>query len=876
MSQNNFDALREFVEETRDHLAAIEPDLLLIEERRGEVDPEIVNRVFRAIHSTKGGASFLGVEPLTRFSHAMEHVLARLRDGDLTVSSEIIDVLLRGVDVLRTMVDDIEHCANVACDRELHDLERLVILDRADPAPKRASTANEPSANFSLQDLARCGVEADSITRCLAQGMLLYVVDLNPASGEQPLELTTITDKVEAVGRVLGHWEAPQHSGDRSAPLVACATVLDRQMLATELGIEESRLLPLDVDALKRELNANVHTASHAIEMNGEAALPVSDAASHDSLRVRLNVLNRLMNVGGELVLARNQLLRTLEGEADRIAGLPVILQSVDRLTSELQESIMQTRMQPVALLFSRYPRLVRDLARQLGKEVTLHTSGTSVELDRTIVEALVDPLTHIIRNSISHGIETPSERRLLGKTQTGNLTLSAHHGSGHVTIEISDDGRGINLQRVVQRALKHGILQERDTRQLTEKEMLNLVMQPGVSTAEEVSDISGRGVGLDVVRNNIESLGGHVDLSTQTGRGTTISLRLPLTLAIIPALIVGAGGARFVVPQSSILELVWVQAAQVSQRIEEVDGIPVLRLRGQLLPLVRLTDVMRIPRNYVDQQTNEQRIDRRASIADRRSVHPPSAGEQLDHQRRHWTSDYSIVVVRAGSNPFGMVVDELYDSEEIVIKPLPAYFKPIECFAGTAILGDGRVTMILDPNGLAERAGLSFGQIAEQERRRVEPRRAEAAQSRRSIILVDASPGERLALPQESVLRVERIERHQIQRLGNKEYIQYRTGGLTLVRLEMHLPVSAVPADANELFVILPKAPGHSLDDVRAGIVVWRVLDAVDVGVDLQPPLFDGPGMVGSGIVEGHLTNFFDPVKLADAVTPKRVGAQG
>ncbi len=868
MTDKHIDALREFVEETRDHLTSIEPDLLRLEEQQSKAEPEVVNRVFRAIHSAKGGASFLGIEALTRLSHAMEHILARLRDRTLEANSEVIGALLRGVDVLRAMLDDIEHCEEVPSRSVLEELQRL----HADGGQSEvAAESSTPLTKLSLRSLSDLGVSPEVVAQCLAQGMLLYVIELGPELATRGVDVATVAAKVEAIGRVLGSRQQAEGA------VLFCATVLDKQMLSTELGLDGAQLLSLDGQLLKRELkHSQKQNGTRANEHQAADRSTADDLVMNASLRVRLRVLNRLMNVGGELVLARNQLLRTLEDRAEHIPGLPAILQSVDRLTSDLQESIMQTRMQPVALLFSRYPRVVRDLSRQLGKQVTLRTSGTSVELDRTIVEALVDPLTHVIRNCISHGIEAPAERRLRGKPSHGIVTLAAYHRSGHVTIEVTDDGRGIDLPRLVQRALDEGVLRGRDPEQLSERELLELAMEPGLSTAEEVSDISGRGVGLDVVRSNIGALGGDVELSTKLGGGTTVRLRLPLTLAIIPALIVGAADARFVLPQSSILELVWVQAAQVAHRIEQIDGIPVLRLRGQLLPLVRLADVMEMRRSYVDPDTGAQRFDRRQSIVDRRTDEPSLAALEPPSRRQNWTSDYSVVVLQSGADRFGLIVDELFDSEEIVIKPLPTYFKGIECFAGTAILGDGRVTMILDPGGVASRAKLSFQKLVREDPAKSgEPLAPEPRHKQRSVILVDASPGEHLAVPQESVLRVERIFPGDINQMGDREYIQYHAGGLPLVRLEDHFPVSAAPRDAGELFVILPKTADRSAADVRAGILVWRVADAIDVDVEMQPPLFDGPGVVGSGIVEGRLTSFFDPVSLAVSATESRRSLQ-
>lgn len=856
MSMLSTEAMREFVQEAREHLASIEPDLLEIERQGGEVQREALDRIFRAIHSVKGGASFLAFGQLSKLSHAMEHALAELRDGLVGVDSGVVDVLLRGVDILRCMLDDIDHSDDVPCHRELAELAQLLKTAKKAPSPEYIAVESTASPDVRTL-LTTFRVEPQELAQSLARGMKLYRVTLTSelrASGTTP---ETVTSKIASIGTVLGS-DATPASEDLS---ILCASVVDREMFLHELGLGNESILQLDTASVKRELNETLaRGADEGSEPRPMPAPKEQGPAAQQSLRVKLGALNRLMNVGGELVLARNQLLRALDGSADGVPGLPEILQNIDRLTFELQESIMQTRMQPVEALFARYQRMVRDLARQTDKRVSLEIRGAEVELDRSIVEALVDPLTHIIRNSVSHGIESPAERQAAGKALSGQITLAAFHGSGHVTIVVSDDGRGVNLRKLLKRAVEQGRLDRAGGAQLSEQEILDLALEPGFSTAEQISDISGRGVGLDVVRTNVQRLGGQVRLKTEFGAGTTVTLELPLTMAIIPALIVGAGSARFVVPQASILELVWVQGAHASERLEEVDGAPVLRLRGRLLPLVALFDVLDMLRGSDESEA--------VRVADVREVDGGTASERGAARGRAWTDDRCVVVLRAGAHRFGLVVDELFDNEEIVIKPLPVHVEQIDCFAGTTILGDGRVTMILDPDGIAKKARLAFQQAPTTTERSSRAGAAEPTPvNSHSIILVDAAPGEQLAVPQATIWRVERIAPNEIRCLGRREYVQYRSGGLNLVRLDQHFPVSAVPDDATELFLLLPKA-SHSGETLRMGVLVWRVVDARDVSVEIQPPLFDAPGMVGSGMVDGNLTLFFDPMQLVAAAS--------
>jgi two-component system chemotaxis sensor kinase CheA len=900
----NAEILQEFIQETREHLAAIEPDLLEMERQAEAVSAEIVNRVFRAIHSTKGGAAFLAFNALKEFSHAMENVLMLIRDGQLKASSNVVDALLRGVDVLRAMLDDVENSDAVPYRAEMDRLSAILATTsteelaaaaappapapRTAPAPEPVAAPPPPEATAvraplpplpapaSLEEeLARFNVTLASLAKPLAQGMAIHRIDFGSVGSLTRAGSSTerVMARLGAVGTVLSPLKhPPQASPDEQRFETLCASVLERGLLAGEAEVAEGRVYTFNTAELKQNLKAATATPSNpsaaSLDDKREPAKPpenrgdATPAEVKETLRVRVDLLNRLMNVAGELVLGRNQLLRSLKDSSDSVAGLNAILQHIDRVTTELQEGIMQTRMQPIGTLFGRYSRVVRDIARQLGKQISLHTEGEDVELDKSIIEALADPLTHLLRNCCDHAIETPDERVRNGKSPSGKISLLAFHESGQVNIVVADDGRGISRQRVLAKALEKGIVTQAEAAAMADRDVVKLVLAPGFSTAEAITDISGRGVGMDVVRTNVEKLGGHLEVASEEGVGTTVMLRLPLTLAIIPSLIVRAGDARFAVPQVSIVELVWVRADEVGARIELIHGSPVLRLRGHLLPLVRLSDVLSISRRYLDPSTGAVQRDRRQAIEDRRGAVAEDSAEN-----RRSGADYNVLVLRAGPHRFGIIVDELFESEEIVVKPLPSHLKDIECFAGTTILGDGRVTMILDPGGIAARAKLSFASVArEEERRKAEQERAaaHAGVDTRAVILFNNAPGEVFAVPQERVLRLERISRDDILKLGGRDFVKYRGAGLPVVRLDRLYPVSAVPNDADEMFLIIPKEQGGRV--VRGGILVWRIVDALDVEVSLQRPLFAGPGLLGAALVDGNLTTFLDPGALLDS----------
>lgn len=886
MNDENDDILIEFVQETRDHLAAIEPDLLELERQGEHASAEVINRIFRAIHSTKGGAAFLAFGALKQFSHAMESVLMLVRDGQLTPTSQIIDTLLRGVNVIRVMISEVRRSDQVPCERELHQLEAILAAPNAKPSTLAPPRVARPTAADLLPE--------PTLRQVAAAGQSLYVVRLHKQQdlATRGRDLDSVVAAVESVGQCFR--VAHQADGKDSHCEVVCGSVLETDLLATALGLPAAVICRIDLSAFKSstpqpapravlEDPPSTHVASRnqqllpsqaSLEPNIDEA-PASRVAfesplvgqeslrngneRQETLRVRVDLLTRLMNVAGELVLGRNQLLRSLRDSADSIPGLPSILQHVNRVTSELQEGIMQTRMQPVSTLFGRYTRIARDLGRQLGKQIELETSGKDVELDKSIIEVLADPLTHIVRNAIDHGIELPEERQRQGKNPVGNIRIAAFHESGQVCIVVSDDGRGINRDKVRRKAQERHLVTQVEAAALGDREITNLISMPGFSTADNVTDLSGRGVGMDVVRTNVEKLGGHVEIDSVEYHGTNVRLRLPLTLAIIPSLIVRVGEGRYAIPQVNIVELVWIRAGEVRDRVELVQGAPLLRLRGHLLPLVDLAYTLRVRGAPVVHEILSK--DEEMELVEASDPRDPNANQQ---------TDLSVVVLRSGELRFGVLVDELYEWEEIVVKPVPSYLIEIGGFAGTTILGDGRVIMILDPGGIAKLAQLDIsGRVKDDNRKATEA--AQHAQNQ-SIILFSNAPGELFAVPQDRVLRLERIEPGQLECIGGHYYVKYRNQGLPVIRLESYYPVSSVPDNAEELYLIIPREAGAARTaEPTGGILVWKILDALDIDIELNRPMFTGPGIKGSAIVIDTMTMFMDPAELLAWATAER-----
>ena len=527
---------------------------------------------------------------------------------------------------------------------------------------------------------------------------------------------------------------------------------------------------------------------------------PRTRSAATETIRVDVRLLDRLMNLVGELVLTRNQIAQYSARQNDPNLATPA--QQLNLLTSELQEEVMRTRMQPISNVFDKFPRVVRDVATSRGKQVLIEMEGKETELDRSLLEAIKDPLTHIVRNSVDHGIEMPDRRTAAGKRPEGRLRLLARHEGGQVLIEISDDGAGIDTARVKSKAIERGVITTQQAARMSEQEILNLIFLPGFSTAEKVTNLSGRGVGMDVVKTNIERVNGSVDLHSLAGRGTTIKIKIPLTVAIVRAVIIQSCGKRFAIPQVNIQELVRVDSDRVAKEIESVHGVPVYRMRGRLLPLVYLGKELHL------------------------------AGSAPDARAQDAAAN--IVVLQANDRPFGLVVDEINDSEEIVVKPLSKQLRGLKTFAGATIMGDGKVALILDVVGLAQTASIlseaSDRALAEETAHLVESE-ALARPELKTFLLFTGPDDGRMALPLSLVARLEEFPSSQVEKSGGEWVIQYRGKILPLIRLETVLEErrtrrrhAAKRIEPDLLQVLVCHHEGRTI-----GIVVERILDIVE-----------------------------------------------
>ncbi|MFM8251037.1 MAG: chemotaxis protein CheW, partial [Planctomycetota bacterium] len=555
------------------------------------------------------------------------------------------------------------------------------------------------------------------------------------------------------------------------------------------------------------------------------SAALTSSTVADTSIRVDVDLVDQLMTLVGELVLARNHILQVSAGmEHD---GLTNAVQRLSRLTTDLQSSVMKTRMQPIANVLNKFPRIVRDLSLAVGKKVQFDVGGHDTELDRSLLEAIRDPLTHMIRNAIDHGIEDPDTRVAAGKSPEGHLQLRAHHEGGKVVIEIQDDGRGVNIERVREKALSQGLITPEVALRMNHNELLKLIFLPGFSTTDKVTQFSGRGVGMDVVRTNIERIGGTVDIESQLGQGTTVRTKIPLTLAIIPALVIHHSGERYAIPQVNLLELVRLTPEQVRTTVSRIQETPVYRLRGSLLPLV-----------FLDEQLQQ-------------------------NSSRTADTDWNIVVVQADDRPFGIVVDAIRDTEEIVVKPLQKQIKTWAPFAGATIMGDGRVALVLDVMSLAQRAGILSRDVMRAWSRTEENVESSAQVDTPPLLICETRHGDRLALALQQVARLEKFQVSDLERMGGDWVVQYRNAILPLIDVSSEVagePTLDVSQSTAEIPVIVFAAGTQPV-----GLIVGQIVDIVS---ELQGNCLPSarPGVLYSAVILGRVTEFLDAVELVQS----------
>ncbi len=737
------DLLNEFLTETTEALDVVDAELVRFESDPN--DKDILDKIFRLVHTIKGTCGFLGLPRLESVAHAGETMLGKFRDGELTVTPTAVTLVLEALDQIKVILCHLEDEGSEPEGDDAALIDKLNAFSAGGAPEASAATLEEVFENTARDD-----------------------------------------DEAEA--------EAEEATSAEDAPAEEDAPVA-----------EEEHQEAAPKEAAPKEVETAAASADDALKGK-------EPSIASQSIRVNVDVIENLMTMVSELVLTRNQLLEMVRHMDDSEFEVP--LQRLSNVTGELQEGVMKTRMQPVGNAWQKLPRVVRDLGQELGKKMVLDMQGADTELDRQVLELIKDPLTHMVRNSADHGLETPGERKAAGKSETGRILLKAFHEGGHIVIEITDDGRGLNMEKIKEKILANGLATSTQLETMSEGQIQRFVLNAGFSTAQKVTNVSGRGVGMDVVRSNIELIGGTIDLRSKEGEGSTFTIKIPLTLVIVSALIVSSGGQKFAIPQLTVVELVRT-GGNSETKIEHVNKTPVLRLRDRLLPLIYLTDELGLG----------------------------------DAESDNKGTDGYIVVAQVGDQTFGVVMDEVFDTEEIVVKPASSVLRDITMFSGNTILGDGSVIMIIDPNGLA--ATVSKEQIEEKSDAAADDDAVgtRAAEETTSLLIFRAGNQEPKAVPLSVVTRLEEVDAAKIETASGEAVTQYRGTLMPLI----HSTIGTVLKAEGRQPMLVFSDGGR-----QVGIAVDQIVDVVEDRLEVELEA-TRPGVLGTAIIRGKATELMD-----------------
>lgn len=847
--------ITEFLTETNESLAELDNDLVQLEQNPHDTD--LLSGIFRLMHTIKGTCGFIGLERLEKVAHKAEDVLGRFRDKELEVTEEYITLIFESVDAIKYIINEIE-----ANGQEPEgDDEALIKKLEAAYQGKSLEEAEVPDGEAGKADRE----EAEKA---------------ETSSQNEPQEQASPDNDATKV-------EEPQEDEN--------STSVDQ---AGEQK-EESQSVPHKQEDSTPPSDEKTESEPDKAQDDNKKQVKESQLSSQ-TLRVSVDVLEDLMTMVSELVLTRNQLMQIMRNTQDTEFSSP--LQNLNQVVSELQDGVMKTRMQPIGNAWAKLPRIIRDISLDLGKKIELEMNGQDTELDRQVLEMIKDPLTHMVRNSADHGIETPEERVAVGKPETGKVRLNAYHEGGHIIIEIKDDGKGLPIDKIKKKVLANGLSSEEELDNMSGHQIQQFIFKAGFSTAEEVTSVSGRGVGMDVVRSNIENIGGSIELNSIEGKGTTFFIKIPLTLAIVSALIVESAKEKFAIPQLAVRELV-MATENGKSRIETIKGTPVFRLRDHLLPLVSLkkllqlkdiiptqedrvsdtesledgdkpSNVTNLPhvtnlqdlavesldilsrgdnrknssgnqeenKSYEDGPGDEQENANVISLQEQRMKHKSAKNKDSEE------SEY-IVVTQVGSYQFGIIVEQVYDTEEIVVKPVSKILRDIDLFSGNTILGDGSVIMILDPAGIAKTTGEVDNSDSASDQKAEIMSSDKFQGSKTSLLLFKASDTTPKAVPLSLVARLENIKGKDVEYADDQMLVQYRGQLMPLVPLS----TSTTLNEDEEKPVLVFSTEGKSM-----GLIVDEILDILEAHIDVQYSS-GNKGVIGSAIVNDKATDIID-----------------
>lgn len=823
------DLLSEFLTETAESLDVVDVELVKFEQEPS--NSKILDNIFRLVHTIKGTCGFLGLPRLESLAHSAETLMGKYRDG-ATPTKEGVSLILETIDRLKDILAQLEEEGSEPSGLDDDLIQRL---DAASTEAMNLLNGTAPADD--------AVAEAKPVEQKLERELKPGEVSLDEL--EAAFQAAPGPDDEDTAPSPAPANDTP---GAGMTPSAEPGTMDDVPPLAIN---PESPLADMPAEAAPAAPPKPAAPAAAEVK-KAEAKPREGGPVKAQTIRVNVETLEQLMTMVSELVLTRNQLLEMVRRLDDSEFKVP--LQRLSNVTAELQEGVMKTRMQPIGNAWQKLPRIVRDLSNELNKKINLEMIGAETELDRQVLDQIKDPLTHMVRNSGDHGLETTEGRLAAGKPEEGKITLSAYHEGGHIIIKIQDDGKGLPTEKIKAKVLASGIVTEAELAEMSENQIHKLIFHAGLSTAEKVTNVSGRGVGMDVVRTNIELIGGTIDLTSVEGEGTTVIIKIPLTLAIVSALIVESSGQRFAIPQLAVVELV-KSHAKAEHRIEMINDSPVLRLRNKLLPVVSMSKLLghdplkNAPAKNQAKAPESKAVTEGEDAGEENQTVVNIGNAKKTGGKKADLSDF-VVVVQVGGQTFGIVVDAVFHTEEIVVKPMSSMLRDITMFSGNTILGDGSVILIVDPNGIAQAVAKERGGSPEVSQLDQAVAADLVQPDESTALLVFKAGSERLkAVPLSLVTRLEEIEVKNIEKSNNRDLVQYRGKLMPLIYIEDNLTHAA--EGLQPILVFADET--HSM-----GLVVDEIVDIVEDRLSVEISS-ETPGIVGSAIVKGKATEIID-----------------
>jgi len=846
--------LDDFEAEAKTHIEKIETAFLNADTLAGS--PDLMNGVFRAAHSLKGTAGFFSLKKIVSIAHELESVLSQIKDGHLAVTDEIVDVVLQSADCLKELIDNLQDDEGIDTAQILEALKK----HSAAKLPNDRSEHINICIPFDLKD----SETEKALSNAARFGHKIFYVNLNfnRSLGKFYKQPSIMIESILSIGNLAEALVSDQSSEvkeikkikesdvnlmanklvaalterDTSTLELLVTSVLDHDLFSTAVEIDKKNIYLLNKETIipKEEPAA---PAPKPEPNSGQTNKKPLEKEDNFSVRLDISVINGLLDLANEMILTRNQLFSAMSGNEKALPGISPVLHDLSRLTSEIQEKVMYTRMQPINVIFSKFPRIIRDTAKTLDKNIGIEIIRDDVTLDKYLLEALTDPITQLVKNSADHGLESAERRAEAGKPPKGIITLNAYMRDGFAIIEVTDDGAGIDADALKRKALERGMASEETLAAMTKNEIFNLMFEPGFSTAKQVTNLSGRGVGMDIVKTNIEKLGGSIEIESEIGKGTTVRLKMPLTLSVIRTLIVTINSITYAIPELNVERIIRIWDEKDSKRIERINKSLVLSLNGRIIPVVTIDEI----------------------AAKARGLGRGSADEALEKSRRGGV--IKCLVLRADGKSFALLIDDALETEQVLVKPLPVYLQNCPCYSNVTVLGSGQAVTILDAEGVMRFMGVESAENEEAETLSLDFEEDEKPEeAEKQFIIFNCSGPEYFAVETSDISRIEVADPKNIQEIGEGHFINIAGETVCVIRPEDYAPVQKRSYTDEKLYMITFK---KSL--FPAGLLVKKVLDKIEAVFTLDTGQLCGDFIYGTGVYNEKILIFLNLEAIAD-----------